>query len=220
MALKVAIIGAGVSGLAATKICLEEGLVPTCFEQGDNIGGLWNYREEVEHGRGCVMQSTVSNSSKEVMTFSDFPPPKEFPNYMPTSKVIDYLRLYAKEFSLYDYIRFQTKVVRLEKSKQFSKNGQWLLTTKCTDGHETKETFDAVMLCHGYQGHPYIPTLNGINDFKGPLIHSHEYRCRTGFEDKTILVVGIGNSGVDIAVDLSPVAKQVLASEEKNTTLY
>ena len=61
---RIAIIGAGVSGLPAIKCCLEEGLEPVCFEMRGDIGGLWNYTETVIKGQSSVMRSTVTNTSK------------------------------------------------------------------------------------------------------------------------------------------------------------
>ncbi|KAH3798389.1 hypothetical protein DPMN_151988 [Dreissena polymorpha] len=57
--MKVAIIGAGASGLTAIKCCLDEGLVPTCYERSEDLGGLWNYKDDVRPGQGSVMKSTV-----------------------------------------------------------------------------------------------------------------------------------------------------------------
>lgn len=92
---RVAIIGAGCSGLAAIKCCLEAELEPVCFESSADVGGLWRFTEEVKDVRGCVMESTVINTSKEMMSFSDFPAPRDFPNFMHHSKVLEYFQRYA-----------------------------------------------------------------------------------------------------------------------------
>ena len=138
------------------------------------------------------------------------------PNYMHHSKLLEYFKLFAKEFSLYTHIHFQTKVMQVDKSKEFPKNGRWELTIKSSEGYEMKETFDAVMLCTGHHAYRKLPTLNGANAFKGRLMHSHEYRHGKGFEDKTVVLIGIGNSGVDVAVDLSTAAKEVMEEHDKN----
>ena len=79
----VAIVGAGPGGLAATKCCIDEGLRPTCFEKSSELGGLWYYTEDARsEGRVCVSPKTMTNLSKELLAFSDFPMPEEFPNYM------------------------------------------------------------------------------------------------------------------------------------------
>ena len=84
---RVAVIGAGASGLTAMKCCLDEGLLPVCFERVDEVGGLWYYTERVREGQGCVMKSTIMNTCKEMMCFSDFPPAPEFPNFMNQQQV-------------------------------------------------------------------------------------------------------------------------------------
>lgn len=80
---KICVIGAGSSGLAAIKACLEEGLEPICYEVSDHVGGLWKYREEDVEGLATVMGGTYMNTSKEMSAYSDFPPPDDYPNYMP-----------------------------------------------------------------------------------------------------------------------------------------
>ena len=80
---RIAIIGAGVGGIISAKCCLEQGLDIVVFEKTDYIGGLWRYQEHLDvNGIASVMKSTVINTSKEVSSFSDYPPPKEAPNYM------------------------------------------------------------------------------------------------------------------------------------------
>ena len=93
---RIAIIGAGASGIISTKICLEDGLEPTCFEMTSDIGGLWNYSSSLVHKKGSVMKSTIINSSKENMAFSDYPAPKEFSNFMHNKKLIEYLHFKSK----------------------------------------------------------------------------------------------------------------------------
>ena len=110
---RVAIIGAGASGLPAIKCCLDEGLEPVCFERTEDIGGLWNYKEQTHDGQATVMKSTICNTSKEMMCYSDFPIPAEFPNFMHNTKVMEYFHMYAKEFKLENYIRFKTEITKV-----------------------------------------------------------------------------------------------------------
>ncbi|KAI5620034.1 flavin monooxygenase isoform X1 [Silurus asotus] len=111
MARRVAVIGAGCSGLTCIKCCLDEGLEPVCFESSDDIGGLWRFKETPEAERSSMYRSLVVNTSKEMMCFSDFPIPAHYPNYMHHSKLMNYLRLYAEHFDLLKYIHFQGKRV-------------------------------------------------------------------------------------------------------------
>lgn len=110
--LRVLIIGAGASGLPAIKCCLEGGLDPVCLERSGDIGGLWNYENSLATGdrMASVMKSTVINSSKEMMSYSDFPMPADYSNFMHNKYVLKYLRLYADTFSLMQHIQLHTEV--------------------------------------------------------------------------------------------------------------
>ena len=125
---KVAIIGCGVGGLSAIKSCLDAGLEPTCFEQQSWFGGIWNYTDEARPNLGSVHGNTITNVSKAMMCFSDFPMPKEWPNYMHHSQFMKYLEMYVEEFGLKQYIKFNTKVERLSKAKDHIENGKWIIS--------------------------------------------------------------------------------------------
>lgn len=78
----VCIIGAGVAGIAAIKHSLEEGLAPICFEKDSDLGGIWNYHDVPKNGDPSLYKSCCINTSKAMTCYSDFPIPKEFPNFM------------------------------------------------------------------------------------------------------------------------------------------
>ncbi|NXV43785.1 FMO1 monooxygenase, partial [Uria aalge] len=208
--MRVAVVGAGVSGLTATKCCLDEGLKPTCFEQSRDIGGLWRYTEHVEAGRPSLYPSVISNTSKEMSAFSDFPYPEDFPVFLPNAQLLDYLRRYAERFCLREHIRFGTTVVSIQKRPDFATTGQWDVVTEA-DGKQTSHVFDAVMVCSGNFSEPSLPLrcFPGIEKFQGQYFHSRQYKHPDVFQGKRVLVVGMGNSGVDIAVEASRVATKV-----------
>lgn len=218
MAKTVAIIGAGCSGLTAIKCCLEEGLNPVCFEKSVDIGGLWRYTEMVEDRKASLYSCVVTNVSKEMMSYTDFPMPEDFPAYLHNTKVLEYLRLYAEHFRLLKYIQLKTEVCSVTKSPAFSKTGQWEVVTE-KNGIKKKECFDAVLVCNGHHVDPYLPleSFPGIHDFKGRYIHSRFYKNYEEYRGKTVLVVGIGNSAGDIAVEISGIAKQVYVSTRHGT---
>ncbi|XP_012513184.1 PREDICTED: dimethylaniline monooxygenase [N-oxide-forming] 1 isoform X1 [Propithecus coquereli] len=213
MAQRVAIVGAGVSGLASVKCCLEEGLEPTCFERSDDLGGLWRFTEHVEEGRASLYKSVVSNSCKEMSCYSDFPFPEDYPNYVPNSQFLEYLKMYANRFNLLKCIQFKTKVCSITKCPDFTVSGRWEVVTLREGKHESA-IFDAVMVCTGFLTNPYLPldSFPGINTFKGQYFHSRQYKHPDIFKDKRVLVVGMGNSGTDIAVEASHLAKKVFLS--------
>ncbi|XP_077013077.1 flavin-containing monooxygenase 2 [Tamandua tetradactyla] len=218
MAKKVAVIGAGVSGLISLKCCVDEGLEPTCFERTEDIGGLWRFKENVEDGRASIYQSVITNTSKEMSCFSDFPMPEDFPNFLHNSKLLEYFRIFAKKFDLLKYIQFQTTVLSVKKCPNFSSSGQWEIVTD-SNGKEQSTVFDAVMVCTGHHILSHIPlkSFPGIERFKGQYFHSRQYKYPKGFEGKRILVIGIGNSASDIAVELSKKAAQVFISTRQGS---
>ena len=134
MSKRVAIIGGGCSGLAAIKCCVDEGLKPVCFERTDEVGGLWKYTQQVQDGHACVMRSTVINTSKEMMCYSDFPIPKHYPNFMHNSMVWQYFKDFAKQFQLNQYIRYNVEVIMVTPAPDFDSTGRWNL--KCKNSHK------------------------------------------------------------------------------------
>uniref|UniRef100_A0A8C5W282 Dimethylaniline monooxygenase [N-oxide-forming] 3 n=1 Tax=Microcebus murinus TaxID=30608 RepID=A0A8C5W282_MICMU len=218
MGKRVAIIGAGVSGLASIRSCLEEGLEPTCFERSDDIGGLWKFSDHAEEGRASIYQSVFTNSSKEMMCFPDFPYPDDFPNFMHNSKIQEYIIAFAKEKNLLKYIQFKTLVSRVNKCPNFSITGQWEVITE-KDGKKESAIFDAVMICSGHHVYPNIPkeSFPGLKRFKGKCLHSRDYKEPGAFKGKRVLVVGLGNSGCDIATELSHTARQVIISSRSGS---
>ncbi|XP_029474782.1 dimethylaniline monooxygenase [N-oxide-forming] 5-like [Rhinatrema bivittatum] len=216
MAKRVAVIGAGSSGLTSIKCCLDEGLEPVCFEATEDVGGLWRFKENSEDGRASIYRSVIMNTSKEMMCFSDFPSPDDFPNYMPNTKVLEYFRMYAKHFDLLKYIRFKTTVCSAKKRADFSSTGQWDVITE-TEGKRESAIFDAILVCSGHHTSPNLPlnSFPGIENFKGQYFHSRDYKDPFEYQGKRIIVIGLGNSGGDLAVELSLVAKQVYLSTRR-----
>ncbi|NWI62838.1 FMO4 monooxygenase, partial [Todus mexicanus] len=219
MVRRVAVIGAGVGGLASIKGCLDEGLEPTCFEKTEDIGGVWRYTDAMDGRRVCVYRSVITNTSKEMSCFSDFPCPEDFPNYLPHSLLLEYFRMYAQHFDLLRHIHFKTTALSVRKRPDFATSGQWEVVTE-TNGVRETHIFDAVMVCTGHFQEPYLPLASfpGIDTrFKGQYLHSREYRDVEAFRGKRVLVVGIGNTGGDLAVELSRVATKVFLSTRSNT---
>ncbi|KAH9367780.1 hypothetical protein HPB48_022078 [Haemaphysalis longicornis] len=206
--MRVAVIGAGASGLTALKACLEEGLDAVCFEKTSELGGLWTYREQNVDGVASVMFSTTTNTSKEMSAFSDFPPPPRYPNYMHHSLVSKYLNDYADAFSLRRHVRCCHSVIRLSPTHDHGRNGPLDVVVRDEEKGSTFEhTFDAVMVCTGYDHTPLETKFFGLSDqFKGRVLHARDYKRPAGFQDSRVLVIGLGNSGCDIAVELSAVA--------------
>ncbi|XP_053735842.1 flavin-containing monooxygenase 5-like isoform X2 [Synchiropus splendidus] len=217
MVRRVAVVGAGCSGLACVKICVEEGLEPVCFESTDDIGGLWRFKDSREKEQPSIYRSLVTNTSKEMMCFSDFPMPDHFPNYLHNTQVLHYLRLFVQHFHLLKYFQFQTRVKNVVPRPDFSESGQWEVVTTSSSGEETRHIFDGVLVCSGQYNRPAVPLTDftGYATFAGQCLHSWEYKDAEAFRGKRVVIVGIGNSGGDIAVEVSRVASKTFLSTRK-----
>ncbi|CAN7998938.1 unnamed protein product [Ixodes hexagonus] len=210
----VAVIGAGSSGLPSIKSCLEEGLDVVCFERTEGLGGLWRYRESPLEGVGSVARNTVLNSSKEFSAYSDFPPGPEVPNFLHHTGMLEYLRLYSEKFRLEHHIRYNHLVTSVRETD----DRRWTVRgTDTVSGVPFEVTADAVMVCSGHHAVPKLPNYPGLDQFAGRITHAHDYRRASSFEDRRVLVVGLGNSGGDIAAELSYVASQVYVSTRRGT---
>jgi cation diffusion facilitator CzcD-associated flavoprotein CzcO len=199
------VIGAGVSGLTAGKALTDWGVPYTCFESSDDVGGNWYFRNP--NGRSSAYRSLHIDTSKPSISFKDFPMPDHFPDYPHHTEIAAWLRDYADAFGLRERIRFHTTVQRAERLG----GGGWRIVLD--SGAE--ELFDALLVCNGHHWDPAYPDFPG--DFDGDTLHSHHYIDVTeplDLRDRRVLVVGIGNSAVDIASELSRkgVAEQVFIS--------
>ncbi|KAF7111954.1 hypothetical protein CFC21_111905 [Triticum aestivum] len=225
----VAIIGAGVSGLAACKHLLERGCRPVVFEADAVVGGVW------AHTPDCTRLQT----SRTMYQYTDFPWPdsvtEEYPN---NHQVADYLHAYARHFGVLDCIRFGHRVAGMEyvgvaeeEVKAWeewagcadafgSGDGQWRLTVADDQGHMQVHMADFVILCIGrFSNVPNIPKLppgRGPEAFDGEVIHSIDYskmgskKAKEMIKGKRVTIVGYGHSALDIAnecVDVNGIEK-------------
>ncbi len=195
---KVCVIGAGCSGITAIKNLLQAGVKNViCFEQNDQVGGNWIFTQKVSHSSVC--ETTHIISSKEMSAYEGFPMPEEYPDYPSHQEVLRYFQSYAENFGLLPYIRFNTKVKKVNKIDV----EKWEVELE----NEEKETFDFLIIANGHHSVPRHPRFRDA--FKGKYIHSHEFKNNKGFENERVLVVGAGNSGCDCAVEISRVAEKV-----------
>lgn len=213
----VCIIGSGVSGLVAIKSCLEEGLEPTCFDKNEEIGGVWIFQDDGNQTEGSSFYDClVTNSSREMMCYSDFPFPKDAPPYIPGKDLLKYYQDYVEHFKLKPYIQFKSEVTRVEQAEDYATTGRWRVTV-IQNGVESVHTFDAVMPCTGYFSISNRPTYPGQEEYEGLIMHSNEYRGNKMFQNKTVVVVGGSHSAGDISVDTSLTADQVYLSMRSGT---
>jgi len=193
------IVGAGTSGLAVAKNFLQSGIGFDCYEREDDVGGNWYFGRP----HSSVYRSTHLISSKPLTEYTDFPMPREYPDYPNHQQVFDYIRSYARHFGLYEHIQFNTAIERIE---PVASGDGWRV--KLFDGSE--RVYQGVVISNGHNWDPKFPDFPG--NFDGPVLHSAQYKTPDVLRDKRVLVVGAGNSGCDIAVESAQNAARTLHS--------
>ncbi|MFF2013898.1 flavin-containing monooxygenase [Streptomyces sp. NPDC058195] len=208
-ATRVAVIGAGAAGLASAKALLDDGLDVTVLERGDRPGGLWAPDGD---GTSPAYDSLHLNTSKGRTEFADFPMPRRWPDFPSAALVGGYLAEYADTFGVTGRIRFGSTVSAVR-----HRDAGWEVTAlRGTD--RTTEAYDAVVVANGHNREPKWPAPAYPGAFDGTQLHAHDYRSPEAFAGLRVLVVGMGNSAMDIAVDVSYVSSgPVLLSARHGT---
>jgi cation diffusion facilitator CzcD-associated flavoprotein CzcO len=199
------VIGAGSSGIAAAKALHERGIPFDCFEKSDRIGGNWVFGNR--NGMSSAYRSLHINTSRERMEYSDFPMPKSYPDFPHHTHIAEYFNAYVDHFGFRDKISFETGVEHAARGD----DGVWTLTL---DGGEQRR-YDALLVANGHHWDPRWPEPPFPGEFAGIQMHAHNYVENTDFRDKNVLVVGIGNSAMDIAVESSFVAGKTFLSSRR-----
>lgn len=205
---KVCIIGAGSSGIAACKVLKQRGIPFICYEAGSKVGGNWRYLND--NGMSAAYKSLHINTSKTMMAYSDFPMPESYPDFPNHFLIADYFDSYVKHFGFGDGIVFNCKVTELTRTA----DGLWEVATE----KGTREKFKTVIVANGHHWDPKRATFPGA--FNGTQLHSHDYKTPDILTDKNVLVVGIGNSAVDIACESSRVAKSTWISTRRSAHVF
>jgi cation diffusion facilitator CzcD-associated flavoprotein CzcO len=199
----VCVIGAGSSGLTAAKALQDRGIPFDCFEASDRVGGNWVYKNR--NGMSSAYRSLHINTSRGRMEYADFPMPAELPDFPHHSHLAAYFDAYADRFGLRERITFETKVQRAERRP----DGRWGVTTDTTG----TGIYDAVVVANGHHWDARWPepAFPGSDVFTGVQLHAHQYigDDPAFFRDKRVVVLGMGNSAMDIAVEASFSAEAV-----------
>ncbi len=210
---QVCIIGAGCSGLAAAKVLHERGIAYDCFEMGSGVGGTWRFGND--NGLSAAYESLHINTSKERMAFSDFPMPAHYPDYPHHSEVLQYFEAYVDHFGFRDTITFRTEVTRVAPAPHDS----YEVTTRHRDtGETTTRRYAAVLVANGHHWDPNWPDFPG--SFKGREMHSHSYTTAEMLRGLRVLVVGAGNSGLDIVCDAARNAEYAALSTRRSVHVF
>jgi hypothetical protein len=201
---KVCIIGAGSSGITACQVLAARGIPFDCFEKGSKVGGNWRY--ENDNGLSSAYRSLHINSARKLMSYRAFPMPEDYPDYPNHFQIARYFDAYVAHFGLAERIRFRSEVLEVSPV-----DGGWEVTVETDGKHETGR-YRAVLVANGHHWNPRWPEppFPGSDDFEGEQMHVHHYRESDVLEGKRVLVLGIGNSAVDIAVESSRLADATL----------
>jgi dimethylaniline monooxygenase (N-oxide forming) len=200
---EICIIGAGSSGVTVAKALTGEGLAFDIFEKGSDIGGMWRY--ENDNGQSSCYASLHIDTSRPNLGYSDFPIDPSLPDFLSHAQFLRHLEAYAQRFGIRERVTFNTEVLSVEPS-----GGGFRV--RLSTGSERE--YRTVIVANGHLSDPRMPGFPG--SFDGEQIHSHHYRTAAPYEGKRVMVVGLGNSAVDIAVDLSRRAARVLVSTRRS----
>ncbi len=173
-----------------------------CFEKGSEVGGNWRF--ENDNGMSSAYRSLHINTSRGLMAYKTYPMPEDYPDYPNHFQIARYFDDYVDHFGLRPKIRFRTEVKSVEPA-----DGEWALAVESADGGRETNRYQAVIVANGHHWDPRWPepAFPGANEFEGEQIHVHHYREPETLHGKRVLVLGIGNSATDIAVEASRIAE-------------
>ncbi|CAH9110220.1 unnamed protein product [Cuscuta epithymum] len=228
--LRVAVIGAGVAGLAAARELKREGHRVVVYEKSGQLGGIWVFNPEVESDplgldpnrkvvHSSIYQNLHTNLPRHLMGFSDYPfavtENGKLSNFPGHREVLQFLTEFAAEFELTALVRFNTEVIRVERIGGGS-DDQWAVDSRTQELTSEVEVFDAVVVCTGHYTQPKLAELPGIEKWHGKHIHSHNYRDPEPYRNLVVVVIGNSASAYDISNDIATVAKEVHLSSRSN----
>ncbi|XAR63199.1 hypothetical protein NMG60_11023052 [Bertholletia excelsa] len=224
--LKVAVIGAGASGLAAARELQREDHQVVVFEKLDRLGGMWVYDPRVESdelgidptreiAHGSLYFSLRTNLPRQIMGFTDYPfdvkergDSRHFPGH---EEVLRFLGDFAGDFGISGLIRFESEVIRVEQV-----DSGWVVEARsCGSESSVEEAYDAVVVCTGHHTQPRVAHVPGIQKWRGQQVHSHNYRQPEPYRNQVVVMIGNGPSAYDISREVATAAKEVHLSSRK-----
>ena len=199
----ICIIGGGSSGIFAIREALRVGWVPTLYEQSKSSGGVWRSDNH--------WHSLTTNSSMEMMQVSGHPFPFTPSGVFPTrNEICAYIQSFVDKFDVSPYIQYNTKVVSVRRStannKKQNTRETWNVTTTTSTEQHTTTNFDIVLVASGQFNLRKFPSCLQsksllLSNFTGTVLHSREFRQGSDYVGKNVLVVGLGNSSLDVALE-------------------
>lgn len=194
------IVGGGPSGMVIARALLAEGVPFDWYERNSDFGGIW----DIDAPGSPMYSSAHFISSRYTSGFFGYPMPDSLPDYPSWRQIRDYVRDFAHKFDLYRHITFDTEV----SGTRLLAGDRW--SVELSDGRTLE--YDGLICCPGVTWHPNQVQLRGADQFAGTVRHSVEFRDGLELLGKRVLIVGAGNSGVDIACDAARFAEQAYLS--------
>ena len=208
------IIGAGSSGITAAQVLAERGIDFDAFEIGSGIGGNWRYGND--NGLSSAYASLRINTSRTVMEYQAYPMPDSYPDYPNHWEIQRYFQEFVEHFKLVDRITFRTRVDRVTPATDGP--GFDVAITSLADPDAAPQTrrYRWVLVASGHHWDPRWPEPPFPGEFTGQVMHSHDYKTPDFLLGKRVVVLGIGNSGADIAVEASRVADRTILAMRRS----
>ena len=194
------VAGAGPAGLAAAALLRKRGFETLLLERTDGIGARWRSRYD-----GLRL-----NTMRLLSTLPGYRVPRRYGRYPRREDFVAYLEAYTAHHGLSP--RFDTELQRVDRADE---DGLWRLETS---GGPLLARY--VVVATGYDAIPKLPEWAQANGFPGELIHSSEYRSAQPYRDKDVLLVGAGNTGIDIAGFLIAAGARVSMSMRTPPNVY
>jgi cation diffusion facilitator CzcD-associated flavoprotein CzcO len=191
--MRVAIIGAGLAGLTTAKVLLQAGHDVEVFDKAPDVGGVWS--------RTRRYPGLTTQSPKAQYSFSDFPMPRELPEWPTGAQIQEYLADYADQFGVTPHLRLGTTVESVVPD-----GTRWAVTT----GAQGASVVDRVVVANGVFCEPALPDYPGRAEFEaagGRLLAGSDFHDVSDAQGKHVLVVGYGKSACDVTVAISEVAE-------------
>ena len=196
---RVCIVGAGPAGLATGRALKLAGIEFDIVEKHSAVGGIW----DPDNPGSPMYESAHFISSKTMSGHYGFPMPDSYPDYPSHRQILEYIRSFSAAFGLDKHVEFNTTVESARHD-----NGRWTLQTD----KGTRGSYRWLVCANGVTWIPKVPEFPGAEDFTGTIMHSVGYRSAESLRGKRVLVVGAGNSGVDIACDAASSADSAFIS--------
>ncbi|KAE8730782.1 putative indole-3-pyruvate monooxygenase YUCCA4 [Hibiscus syriacus] len=177
------IVGAGPSGLAASACLTQQGVPSLILEKSDCLASLWQHR---------TYDRLKLHLPKQFCELPLLGFPRDFPKYPTKHQFVTYLESYASHFSIHP--RFNQAVQSADYDRG---SGFWSVQTQ-----DSQYTSRWLIVATGENAEPVIPDIPGMNKFHGPVVHTSSYKSGSEFKNQRVLVVGCGNSGMEVSLDL------------------